>query len=73
VRNDAGVPFTMVFLEQGKDLMATALSSADQTVVLDNVTWRTYEQLLADLVDRSAPRLTYDRGVLEIMSPTHEH
>jgi Uma2 family endonuclease len=53
--------------------MATALSSADQTVVLDNVTWRTYEQLLADLVDRSAPRLTYDRGVLEIMSPTHEH
>ena len=53
--------------------MATALRPADQTVVLENVTWRTYEQLLADLVDSSAPRLTYDRGVLEIMSPTHEH
>lgn len=53
--------------------MATALSHADQTVVLENVSWQTYEQLLDDLVDRSAPRLTYDRGVLEIMSPTPEH
>ena len=53
--------------------MATALTPAGQSVVLENVTWRTYEQLLADLVDSSAPRLTYDRGVLEIMSPTHEH
>jgi Uma2 family endonuclease len=53
--------------------MATALSPADQTVVLGNVSWRTYEQLLDDLVDSSAPRLTYDRGVLEIMSPTQEH
>ncbi|MGH9318988.1 MAG: hypothetical protein ACRD3V_03740 [Vicinamibacteria bacterium] len=37
--------------------MATALRPADHTVVLENVTWRTYEQLLADLVDSSAPRL----------------
>ena len=53
--------------------MTTALTPADPTVILDNVSWRTYEQLLKDLVDSSAPRLTYDRGVLEIMSPTPEH
>jgi Uma2 family endonuclease len=53
--------------------MATALSPADQSVVLENVSWQTYERLLADLVDSSGPRLTYDRGVLEIMSPTPEH
>ena len=53
--------------------MATALSPANQTVVLEDVSWQTYEKLLGDLVDRSAPRMTYDRGVLEIMSPTPEN
>ncbi len=53
--------------------MATVLTPVNQTVVLENVSWRTYERLLQDLADSSAPRLTYDRGVLEIMSPTPEH
>lgn len=53
--------------------MATAVVSSDPRVVLWNVSWETYERLLADLADSSAPRLTYDRGVLEIMSPTPEH
>jgi Uma2 family endonuclease len=46
---------------------------ADAEVVLPNVSWETYERLLEDLADCSAPRLTYDRGRLEIMSPTPEH
>ena len=37
------------------------------------VSWSTYEQLLADLIDQSSPRLCYDRGTLEIMSPSPEH
>jgi Uma2 family endonuclease len=37
------------------------------------VSWETYEHLLSDLADCSAPRLTFDQGVLEIMSPTAEH
>ena len=53
--------------------MATVLIPADPSVVLTNVSWETYEKLLADLADSSAPRLTYDRGELEIMSPTPEH
>jgi Uma2 family endonuclease len=53
--------------------MATVLSPPEQRVTLHNVSWETYVRLLADLQDSSAPRLTYDRGTLEIMSPSSEH
>lgn len=53
--------------------MAILMDPPDQKVVLRHVHWETYERLLADLVDSSAPRLTYDRGTLEIMSPLPEH
>ena len=46
---------------------------ADNRIVLHNISWGTYERLLEELADCSAPRLTYDRGELEIMSPTPEH
>ena len=46
---------------------------ADSRIVLHNISWETYERLLGELEDCSAPRLTYDRGELEIMSPTAEH
>lgn len=42
-------------------------------MVLHNVGWETYERLLADHESSSAPRFTYDRGELEIMSPSPEH
>lgn len=57
--------------------MATVVSppttARDAAVVLRHVSWRTYESLLADYLDSSAPRFTYDRGVLEIVSPSFEH
>ena len=53
--------------------MATVSAALEQRVVLNNVSWETYEKLLEDLADSSAPRLTFDRGTLEIMSPTFEH
>jgi len=55
--------------------MATTTTAvfADPEVVLSNVSWETYEGLLEDLSDCSVPHLTYDRGVLSIMSPTNEH
>jgi len=46
---------------------------AEVRIVVPNVRWETYESLLHDLSDCSAPRLTYDRGELEIMSPTPKH
>jgi Uma2 family endonuclease len=53
--------------------MVTVLSPPEQRVTLHNVSWETYVRLLADLHDCSAPRMTYDRGTLEIMSPSSEH
>jgi len=51
----------------------TVKSPAEQRVLLRNVSWETYERLLADQQSSSAPRLTYDRGLLEIVSPSTEH
>jgi len=53
--------------------MTIALHSPEQRVVLDNITWDVYEKLLIAHRDRSAPRFTYDKGQLEIMSPSAEH
>ena len=53
--------------------MATTAPATDNKISLYDVSWETYERLLSDLSDRSSPRLTYDRGRLEIMSPTEEH
>lgn len=45
----------------------------EQRVVLHDVSWETCESLLADHLDSSAPRFAFDRGVLEIVSPSPEH
>jgi Uma2 family endonuclease len=42
-------------------------------MVLRGITWQTYENLLTDLDEQSGTRLTYDRGVLEIITLTPEH
>ena len=52
--------------------VVTHRPSADR-VILRDVSWETYERLLEDLKSRSSPRLAYDQGVLEIMSPHLEH
>src|SRR5262245_12901688 len=43
------------------------------TLVVQEVTWDEYEQLLNRLHERPNLRLSYDRGKLEIMSPLPEH
>src|SRR5437016_2292660 len=53
--------------------MATVVSQTEQRVVLYDVSWATYELLLTDHLDSSSPRFTYDRGTLEIMSPSNKH
>ena len=50
-----------------------AISLDDQQhIVLDDVSWGFYEQLLAEIGDRHI-RVTYDDGRLEIMSPLFTH
>lgn len=54
--------------------MAETLKSPPEgRVTLRNVGWETYERLVEEDPDRSAPRFFYDRGVLEIVSPSFEH
>jgi Uma2 family endonuclease len=60
-------------LEDYNRNMETVNSPAEQRMVLHNIGWNTYERLLADHENNSAPRFTYDRGELEIMSPSPEH
>lgn len=42
-------------------------------VVLHNVSWQTYQALLADMGEHRATRLAYDRGILEIKMPSKLH
>jgi Uma2 family endonuclease len=53
--------------------MSTAQTSSDQRLVLWGVSWRTYERLLRAFDERPGVRLTYDRGMLEIMTLSHGH
>lgn len=53
--------------------MTTVLSPAEQKVILHNVSWETYEQLLSNYAESSNPRFAYDRGVLEIMILSAKH
>lgn len=46
---------------------------AEQRVILSNVSWQTFEQLLKELGDNRASRLAYNEGLLEIMTPRGPH
>jgi Uma2 family endonuclease len=53
--------------------VSVSMSTApEQHAVLDGIRFDTYERLLEELGDRQV-RLTYDRGTLEIMSPSSRH
>jgi len=53
--------------------MRAVLSLPEQRVVLRNVSWQTYVRLLSEHAESTSPRLTFDHGGLEIMSPSAEH
>jgi Uma2 family endonuclease len=53
--------------------MATVKIPSSQRLVLWGVSWREYGRMLRAFADRRAVRLTYDRGVLEIMTLSHKH
>lgn len=53
--------------------METVKSPAEHRVILHNASWETYERLMDERGERGVPRFAYDRGELEIMSPSTEH
>jgi Uma2 family endonuclease len=52
--------------------MKTIAPPGEARVVLHNLSWQTYEALLRDR-GNDGPRMAYDRGELEIMSPSSRH
>jgi Uma2 family endonuclease len=52
--------------------MTVAKNRADR-VMLYNISWQQFENLLKDLGEHRAARLAYDRTTLEIMTPLPEH
>lgn len=51
----------------------TARGDHDDLVVLRGASWADYERILAIRGDASVPRVTFLRGVLELMSPSKAH
>jgi Uma2 family endonuclease len=45
----------------------------EQRIVLQGISWSLYESLLTELGDHTHTRLAYDRGALEMMSPSRDH
>ena len=54
-------------------MTTTTLTQAANRFLLKNISWQTYEALLKDLESQRGIRLTYDRGLLEIMTPLAPH
>jgi Uma2 family endonuclease len=52
--------------------MSIAAPQGETRIVINNVSWSAYEALVNG-TQCAGTRFTYDRGVLEIMSPSREH
>lgn len=48
-------------------------SPAEGKVLLRNVSWETYERLILEREERRTPRFHYDRGMMEVTSPSKRH
>ncbi|ACB53878.1 hypothetical protein cce_4530 [Crocosphaera subtropica ATCC 51142] len=48
-------------------------SVTENRVVLNNITWETFNQLLKELGDKRVIHLAYDQGIVEIMTPFGQH
>lgn len=53
--------------------MATVATKPERLVILEGVTWETYERLIAEHGEKCGTRFTYDEGVLEIMVLSSRH
>jgi len=53
--------------------MAAMTNGSEQKVILEGVSWNTYERLLSDYRDRPGTRFAYDQGTLEIMVVSFGH
>ncbi len=53
--------------------MVATTAASSPGVILPNISWQTFETILAEMGDNRATRLAYDHGTLEIMTPLMPH
>src|SRR5712692_986794 len=53
--------------------MAMVVNPPEGRVILDHISWGTYERLLAERGESSGTRFAYDEGALEIMTTSFRH
>jgi Uma2 family endonuclease len=53
--------------------MAAVMSTSEQKVILEGISWETYERLLSENPEKPGTRFTYDQGKLEIMVVSFGH
>ena len=53
--------------------MTTVLHPPDQGIVLEGISWETYERLLSEHQESAGTRFTFDQGRLEIMVLSAKH
>ncbi|MFM1843892.1 MAG: hypothetical protein RLZZ490_2635 [Cyanobacteriota bacterium] len=65
----------MVVQLETRKLASSVLPKADNLVLLNPISWDTFNRLLAELGEQRGQRLAYNNSILEIMSPlgTHEN
>jgi Uma2 family endonuclease len=54
-------------------MLTAASTDSTQRIVLRDISWNTFEQMLAEMGDHRSARLAYYQGMLEIMSPSPRH
>ncbi|MEM6501329.1 MAG: Uma2 family endonuclease [Cyanobacteria bacterium P01_C01_bin.89] len=54
-------------------MVTTPILTQQEKVLLQGVSWSTYQGLVCDLAEKPGKRLTYDHQWLEIMTPLPEH
>ncbi len=45
----------------------------ENRVILNHITWETFNQILKEIGDKRIIRLAYDKGIVEIMTPFGQH
>ncbi len=59
-------------MPENRVMTSYTLRHPEQRIQLSDISWQTYQTLLRELSARRL-RLTYNRGILEIMAPSPEH
>ena len=54
-------------------MTATLIQTPKTGILLNHISWKTYESLVNELAEQPGIRLNYDRGNLEIMTPSAPH